>query len=309
MTLPFEIALSEQKSPQEFIAYYKENEQKIDEELSKYGALKFKNVAINSTEDFEAITAALSSKFLNYVNGNSPRKKLSNHVYTSTEYDKSQIITMHNEMSYSASWPKRLFLSCITVSETGGETLLADSKEILNKMNPTIVNDIKTKGIKYIRNLHGGDGFFGNSWQDTYETTNKEEIEAYLKASEIDFTWKADNSLRIVQSRHGLNKHPDTGEDVWFNQIEHFHPCHLGDEIYEVIQSVYESPLDYPMYVTYGDGSPIDVEIIEEIVTTIDSLTVAPKWNTNELLILDNERVCHGRNSFTGDRLVLVSMS
>jgi len=49
--------------------------------------------------------------------------------------------------------------------------------------------------------------------------------------------------------------------------------------------------------------------LIKEIIETIDSLTIAPQWNTNELLILDNEIVCHGRNSFTGDRLVLVSMS
>lgn len=308
MNLPFNIKLDDQ-TPDEFIAYYKANESKIDQDLATYGAIKFQNVPINSAEDFQHIVGALSPEFLNYQNGNSPRKKVANHVYTSTEYDKSQVITMHNEMSYSASWPKKLFLSCLTVSETGGETLLADSREILKRMNPTIVENIKTKGIRYIRNLHGGDGFFGKSWQETYETDDKSKVEEYLKAEQIDFQWREDNSLQIIQARKGLNEHRDTKELVWFNQIEHFHPVHLGDEIYEIIKSMYTSPLAYPMYVQYGDGSEISEEVIKEIIKTIDSVTLAPKWQANELLIVDNEIACHGRNPYTGDRLVLVSMS
>jgi len=308
MDLPFKINI-ENKTPAEFIAYYKNNEGDIEKKLTKYGAVKFQNTPINSKEDFQNIVGSLSTNFLNYVNGNSPRKKVANHVYTSTEYDSSQIITMHNEMSYSNSWPKKLFFSCLEVSSTGGETLLADSREILRKMNPSILENIKNKGIRYIRNLHGGDGFFGKSWQDTYETNDRSEVEKYLKASNIDYKWRSDNSLQIVQSREGVNTHRNTNELVWFNQIEHFHPIHLGEEIYEVIQSMYDSPLEFPMYVQYGDGSTIEVDVIKEIIETIDSLTIAPQWNTNELLILDNEIVCHGRNSFTGDRLVLVSMS
>jgi len=106
-----------------------------------------------------------------------------------------------------------------------------------------------------------------------------------------------------------VNFHRKTKEMVWFNQIEDFHPYHLGDEIYEVIRSMYDSPLDYPMYVQYGDGTDIEIALIKGIKETIASVTVAPKWNENEFMIIDNEIACHGRNSFTGDRLVLVSMS
>jgi len=213
MDLPFKINI-ENKTPAEFIAYYKNNEGDIEKKLTKYGAVKFQNTPINSKEDFQNIVGSLSTNFLNYVNGNSPRKKVANHVYTSTEYDSSQIITMHNEMSYSNSWPKKLFFSCLEVSSTGGETLLADSREILRKMNPSILENIKNKGIRYIRNLHGGDGFFGKSWQDTYETNDRSEVEKYLKASNIDYKWRSDNSLQIVQSREGVNTHRNTNELV-----------------------------------------------------------------------------------------------
>lgn len=308
MNLPFAIKLDTQNL-NDFISYYKENEPYIEEMLTTHGAVKFQGVVINSTNDFQNIVNATTTQFLDYVNGNSPRKKLSDNVYTSTEYDKSQVITMHNEMSYSASWPEKLFMSCIKVAESGGETLLADSREILRKMDPDVVDAVKKKGVRYIRNLHGGNGFFGKSWQDTYETEDKKVVEEYLKASNIDFSWGNDNSLKIVQLRDGVNHHRKTKEMVWFNQIEDFHPWHLGDEIYEVIRSMYDSPLDYPMYVQYGDGTDIDIALIKEIKETIAGVTVAPKWNENEFMIIDNEIACHGRNSFTGDRLVLVSMS
>jgi len=308
MNLPFSIKL-DTLHLDDFISYYKEHESYIEEMLTTHGVVKFQNVLINSANDFQHIVNAITPQFLDYVNGNSPRKKLSDNVYTSTEYDKSQVITMHNEMSYSSSWPEKLFLSCIKVAESGGETLLADSREILRIMDPEVVNAVKEKGIRYIRNLHGGNGFFGKSWQDTYETEDKKVVEEYLKASNIDFSWGNDNSLKIVQLREGVNFHRKTKEMVWFNQIEDFHPYHLGDEIYEVIRSMYDSPLDYPMYVQYGDGTDIEIALIKGIKETIASVTVAPKWNENEFMIIDNEIACHGRNSFTGDRLVLVSMS
>ena len=114
--------------PEAFIAYFKEQEAKVNELLREYGALKFTNVQIDSMETFQHIVNAISSKFLSYIDGNSPRTKLSGNVYTSTEYDKSQYITMHNELSYSAKWPNKLFFSCLIPSETGGETLLAECR-------------------------------------------------------------------------------------------------------------------------------------------------------------------------------------
>jgi alpha-ketoglutarate-dependent taurine dioxygenase len=251
---------------------------------------------------------AISSKFLQYIDGNSPRTKLSDHVYTSTEYDKTRRITMHNELSYSAKWPGKLFFSCIQPSETGGETLLADSSVILEHMNKDIVSEISRKGITYIRNLHGGAGM-GPSWQDTFETADKEQVEAYCRAYAINYEWVQGHMLKLKQFAPGIIQHRQTKVNLWFNQIDQFHPYHLGEELFETLEVLYGSPEHFPLYVMYGDGTAIDKQVVKEILDTIDHLTVAPAWNTNELLIVDNERVCHGRNSYTGERRVVVAMS
>ena len=295
-------------SPDDFIDYYKRNAASIDKDLQKHGALKFTGVEIDSVDTFQHITGNISSKFLRYVDGNSPRTKLAGDVYTSTEYDKTQRITMHNELSYSAKWPNKLFFSCLIPAETGGETLLADSREILKALDPEIVSEVERKGIIYIRNLHGGTGL-GPSWQDTFETTDKLEMEEFCKSMQIDFEWTNGDTLKIKQTSPGIINHSITNEKVWFNQVDQFHPCHLGEEMYQTMQLVYEKPQDFPMYVMFGDGSDISESMIEEILKTIDTVTMAPKWNENELLIVDNVLMSHGRNSFTGDRKVVVSMS
>ncbi len=294
--------------PEEFVAYYLDREREIEGQINEKGAIKFRGVQVKSLESFQFIVDSVANKFLSYIDGNSPRTKLSGNVYTSTEYDKTQKITMHNELSYSAKWPNKLFFSCLQPAETGGETLLVDSREILGKMNPDIVSEIESRGVIYFRNLHGGMGM-GPSWQDTFETDDKVQLEAYCKSYSIDFEWSENNSLRLKQPSKGIIEHRVTKERVWFNQIDQFHPSHLGKDIYEVMSTIYTSAEEFPMYVTYGDGKPIQEDMIHEIINTINDITIAPPWQRDEFLIVDNELFGHGRNSFTGDRRVLVAMS
>ena len=307
LELPMVVQLDDME-PEAFIAYYLKNKEEIEGKLERNGAIKFKGINIESLDTFQAIVDSISDKFLSYIDGNSPRTKLSGNVYTSTEYDKTQRITMHNELSYSAKWPNKLFFSCLIPSETGGETLLADSREILRQMNKEIVSEIKERGITYIRNLHGGMGM-GPSWQDTFETDDKDQLEAYCKSYNIDIEWTDNDNLRLNQPAKGIIKHRTTGEEVWFNQADQFHPYHLGEEVYDMMRSMFSSPEEFPMYVTFGDGKPMSEDMIKEILETIDRVTIAPVWEKNELLIVDNELVSHGRNPYTGDRRVLVSMS
>jgi alpha-ketoglutarate-dependent taurine dioxygenase len=294
--------------PESFIAYYLENRVELEQKLHNAGAIKFRGVLIDSLEVFQRVVGSISTKFLNYIDGTSPRTKLSGGVYTSTEYDKTMRITMHNENSYSAKWPNKLFLSCLQPAETGGETLLADSREILKRMDKDIVEEIEARGITYIRNLHGGEGM-GISWQQTFEINERKQLEEYCKAYSIQFEWREDNGVRLKQPSRGIIEHRESKERVWFNQIDQFHPYQLGEELYEALLTLCEAPEDFPTYVTFGDGKVISEDIIRSILKTTEEVTIAPPWSRNELLVIDNELVSHGRNPYTGDRKVLLSMS
>lgn len=294
-------------NPDEFISYYKANTVAINNVLLR-AAVKFKGVQIDTQDNFKHIVDSISEKFMSYIDGNSPRTKLSSNIYTSTEYDQTQKITMHNELSYSAKWPNKLFFSCLQPASQGGETLIADSRAILREMNSDIVDEIADKGLIYIRNLHGGTGV-GPSWQETFETADKNELEAYCKLYGIDLEWDKSESVKLKQHSKGIINHRITGERVWFNQIDQFHPLQLGEDMREILDILYNSPEEYPMYVTFGDGKHISENTVVRILNTIEKVTVAPLWDRNELLIMDNELIAHGRSPYAGNRKVLVSMS
>lgn len=305
--LPSILSFESSISISDFVDFYKSNEEMLVDMLTSSGAVLFKGINIQNRKDFHEMMKATGNKFNNYIDGNSPRTKLSDIVYTSTEYDASMSISMHNELSYSARWPSKLFFCCIVPAKEGGQTPIADGREVYKLVDKDLVKEIEEKGIIYYRNLHGGDGF-GPSWQDTFETADRREVEEHCKNLVIDFEWKPDDSIRLRQHRKGIIQHPISKEKVWFNQMDQFHPFHLGEEIYNTLMSIYSSVEDLPTYVSFGDKSPISNTAITHVQDIFNKVSVVRPWEKADLLMIDNVLVSHGRKPYTGNREILVSM-
>lgn len=306
-SFPVEIRFDSDCPLQDFVSVYKNNYDNIERTLLKNGAILFSGLPINDRTDFEMVMGDIGSEFIDYVDGNSPRTKLSSKVYTSTEYDHSKKITLHNELSYSSKWPSRIFFCCTVPSPVGGETPIADGREILKAIDKDLVKQIEEKGLCYIRNLHGGDGF-GPSWQHTFETEDRQKVEDYCRQRSMKPEWKDDGGVRLVQPSAGIIRHRLSGEKVWFNQIDQFHPSHMGAEVYQTMMQIYSREEDLPMFITFGDGQRIDDGVVKHILEVTDRVSSVRRWNRGDLLLLDNELASHGRNAFEGIREVLVSM-
>ena len=281
---------------------------KIKELLLLHGAVLFKSFGIDSAEKLEACVNAFPGKSLNYVDGNSPRTRLQDKVYTSTEYPASEFISLHNELSYGKNWPRFLFFCCVTPALKGGSTVLADSRAMLNGLSAEVQEAFRSKGVMYIRNLHGGYGA-GNSWQETFETDDRSVVEEYCRQDDIMYEWNSDDSLRLLQKRDGVIRHPESGVEVWFNQADQFHPSTHSADVYEALMEVYEGdPMSMPQYATFGDGDEIPLFMLEEIRETGKKTMVAPEWEKGDLMLVDNILTAHGRMPFEGARKILVSM-
>ena len=64
-----------------------------------------------------------------------------------------------------------------------------------------------------------------------------------------------------------------------------------------------------PRNVFYGDGTPIDVAVLDEIRDLYHECSVAFPWQEGDILMIDNFLVAHGREAFSGPRRILVAMS
>jgi hypothetical protein len=215
------------------------------------------------------------------------------------------MIFPHNEHSYSPRFPMRLFFYCHIPSETGGETPIGSTRAIKARIDPAVQAVFREKGILYVRNY--GDGF-GLPWQTVFQTEDRSEVESYCRSVGIEVEWKGENRLRTRQRGPCLVRHPRTGEEVWFNHATFFHVTTLPPMIRDSLLENFDA-FDLPTNTFYGDGSPIEPHILEELRTIyLDSLTRF-RWQQGDILFIDNLLAVHGREPFTGKRAILTGMA
>jgi alpha-ketoglutarate-dependent taurine dioxygenase len=284
---------------------YLADSEKIDKLLVAEKALAFRGFRI-SPGQFERVSDMLLRARSPYVHGNSPRTAVGDKIYTSTEYPPELTISMHNELSYAAAWPSRLLFFCETAAATGGATPVADGVGWLESLDGE-VKDAFSGGIRYIQNLHGGHGL-GRSWQDTFETSDKAKVEAYLSAAEATWEWSS-SGLRVTQVRPATTRHPVTDDEVWFNQADQWHLATAVDSETAAALAEIMPEEEMPQSVRFADGTPIPDDYVRQIQRRGLESAVNHDWHPGDLLLIDNVLIAHGRRPYTGGRRVLVAMS
>jgi alpha-ketoglutarate-dependent taurine dioxygenase len=278
----------------------------IEERLLHHGALLFRGFKIAGTHEFESFVSALYGELLPYNERSSPRSQVSGSVYTSTEYPADQSIFLHNENSYQYRWPMRLFFYCQTAARQGGETPIADCRNVYNRIDATIRGRFIEKGWMCSRNF--GDGF-GLRWQEVFQSQDKTAVEDYCRKNSIEVEWKDADRLRTRAIRPAASRHPSTKEMVWFNHATFFHVTTLEQSLRESILALFDDEDDLPTNTYYGDGTPIEPEVLEALRETYRQETVRFAWQEGDVLMLDNMLVAHGRMPYKGPRKVLVAMA
>ncbi len=281
------------------------NSEWIEANLLQYGGLIFRNFMLRDNFDLEPFIQSISGNLIEYSYRSTPRSQVSGKIYTSTEYPPEQSIPLHNEMAYSLNWPMKIWFFCLKAAEQGGETPIADSRKVFQRIDPKIKEQFIEKKILYVRNY--GEGL-DLQWENVFQTTEKLEVEAYCRHAGIDFEWKDENRLSTRQVCQAVATHPKTGDDVWFNQAHLFHVSSLKPEVRESLLSMFREE-DLPRNAFYGDGSKIEASVLEEINEIYQQETVIFSWQDGDILMLDNMLVAHGRKPYIGSRKVLVGMA
>jgi alpha-ketoglutarate-dependent taurine dioxygenase len=279
--------------------------EQLTQALEKHGGLLFRGFDIPRLEEFEHIVRAISGELLEYKERSSPRHAVSGKIYTSTDYPPDQPIFLHNENSYQATWPRRIFFFCAKAAEEGGATPIADVRKVYQRVDPAIRDRFAEKSWMVVRNY--GDGF-GLPWQTVFQTEDKAEVEAHCRRNAIELEWKPDNRLRTRAVRRAMAKHPQTGEMCWFNHSTFFHLSTLTPTIREALLEEFGEE-DLPANTYYGDGTPIAPEVLDHLRSCYQAETLSFPWQQGDILMLDNMMVAHGRAPFQGERKVLVCMS
>lgn len=282
------------------------NRQYLDELLTKHRALLFRNFAVKSVADFERFVAASShGKLLEYRDRTTPRTTKGNRIYTSTVHPADQKINLHNEGTYWLQWALQLYFCCLKPAERGGATPIADVRKVYEHIHADVRQRFIDKKMMLVRNYNDG---FGLPWQEVYQTDDKNEVERYCRENSIEFRWTASERLQTRQVRPAVRKHPKTGEPVWFNHAAFFHYTSLEPMMRDALLAEFgEEGLPYNTY--YGDGTPIEPEVAEHIHHAYEREKVIFDWQQGDIMLLDNMSIAHGRESYVGEREVIVCMT
>lgn len=286
-------------------AWIDANRDLIQDKLQKFGGILFRGFHIESVLDFESVVKTFGDDLLDYNERSSPRHKVEGKVYTSTDHPADQRIHFHNELAYSKNWPLEIFFYCDIQPGKGGETPVADSRKVYLNLSEETRKMFEEKGVLYQRYLGSG---LGLSWQEVFQTENKDEVEAYCKDSGIELEWIDDKKVITRSRRPAVQRHPQTGELIWFNHAHFFNIWNMKeDEREQLLSMVRENEIPFNTY--FGDGEPISREIVAEIMEAFDKAWIEFPWLKGDILYLDNMLMAHSRNSYEGTRKVVVAMN
>jgi alpha-ketoglutarate-dependent taurine dioxygenase len=308
-------------SYQGFLQSLRNNQAKLQRLLLQHGALLLRGFPIDNAANFAHTIEALDlGQFVNYIGGDSPRDKVEEKIYTSTEAPPSLHIPLHQELSFIKNFPRHIYFFCETAPEVRGETIIGDARRIYKALNPVIRDQFEEKGLTYTSHYYYQSKIMEllnrlqrshKSWREVFETDNKVEVQKKCLANEFDWRWLDQDWLEIKQTRPAILHHPDTHEKVWFNQahLYDFNPRLLGWKKYIGAKLFYFRKSTRLHEIEYGDESGIARKDLYHILDVLEENTVAFPWQKNDVMVLDNILTMHGRAPFSGKRRILTALT
>jgi alpha-ketoglutarate-dependent taurine dioxygenase len=277
----------------------------LEQLLLAHGAILFRGFEVPDVEQFKDFARALSDQLIDYKERAAPRREIAKSIYTSTEFPPDQHIPMHHEMSYSHNWPTKIWFYCEQPAASGGRTPIADDRKVLARIDPAIRRRFVEKKVMFVRNY--GEGV-DMTWQEAFQTDDRSQVEEYCRQARMTCEWKGRDRLRTRTIRPATVVHPRTGDTIWFNHAHMFHVSNLAPAVRAALLAEFAAD-ELPRNAFYGDGTPIEASVLDEIRGIYDQVAVRFEWRRGDVAMLDNFLASHGREPFSGPRKILVAMA
>jgi alpha-ketoglutarate-dependent taurine dioxygenase len=291
------------------VEWFSEHRDAIVDALDRYGVVYFRGFGPDSKK-FEAIIDAISPEPMVYMGGVSPRRFVHGNVFTANDAPGPLTVVQHHELSYHGSTPRYVCFYCDMPPETGGATPVSDGRRYgrtMSQRHPQVMDDLEEKGVIFIRNYNAAN-FKG--WEQTWQTSDRAELEKRLVATNTEFEWLADDWLRTRQRRSAIIRDPVSGERILFASINIWQKGFV-----ERVNKIYDLPMPeddvtmQPFATIFSDGSLIPNDFVLEMDQIYEQQKIVVPYQAQDFMIVNNFVAAHGRTPWTGtDRRVFVTM-
>ncbi|VVM96663.1 non-ribosomal peptide synthase/polyketide synthase [Pseudomonas fluorescens] len=300
---PFPLLMEPNEPQLDLIEWIKHNRPLIEEKLATHAGILFRGFELDGIQGFEAFAEAIQPGLYGQY-GDLPKKEGGKNTYRSTPYPERKMILFHNESSHQDRWPRKQMFYCEQAAPVGGATPVVDCRLMYEKLPADLRDKFESKGLLYVRTFTDN---LDVSWQHFFKTEDRAEVEARCRAGGIEWRWLDNNELQTRTPGPAIIRHPITGAKSFFNQVQLHHIYWLEPDVREDLLSMFGAER-MPRHVYYGDGTPIEDEVMQRIGELYEECAVRFDWQKGDAILLDNMLVAHARDPFEGPRKIVVAM-
>lgn len=304
---PFPAVLSsaERVSRESAVEWLKANGDALRQRALEAGAVLLRGFPFSSPEDFDSAVTAAGFKGMPYVGGAAPRREVvASRVLTTNESPPEEPIPFHHEMSQVPNPPAYIFFYCDVPPDTGGETPIVLSNRVYQRfhdINPAFADQMEAQGARYVRVMPDEDDDsspIGRSWRATFQAQDRAHAEDVMRAAGMEWRWLEGGDLwTITRPLPAIRTEPRSQKKTFFNSVV---AAYTGWT---------DSRNDPKKAVRLGDDSPVDGDALAATADAMKQECVAFRWQSGDLLVIDNALVMHSRRPFTGPRRILASIA
>eukprot|EP00900_Chrysochromulina_parva_P021226 jgi/Chrpa1/3737/Chrysochromulina_OHIO_Genome00003109-RA len=190
--------------------------------------------------------------------------------------------------------------------DRGGEFLLADGREVLSALSPSLLQQLHDRRLRVrVAALPTEWLAHGGPMPPTVRTLLASVIERVIGAAlavgvplGLELAWSSDGKLlQILEpTKSAFNRHPVSREPTFFSgvhsQSRYLQQARAADMFGGVgVTDVLD-----------GDLAPLEIELLDEIESVMTRLTRRVLMQPGDVVLLDSYQTLHGRETFEGPR-------
>jgi alpha-ketoglutarate-dependent taurine dioxygenase len=295
-----------------FLLWLQRCRPELDRLIVAHGGIVLRGFPVVTTADFEEVIGLFPAYSQGYVGGITPRKLLGKKALESTTIAPQYRIGVHQEMAYTRDYPPRIMFFARIVPEEGGQTIIADMRQVTNRLPADLAEKLDRLGVAAVRNFGNGEHAERAArepefmpWMSSFGTDDRAEVERLCRELGREAIWNANGSLTTVARFPAFVAHPQTGKRVYRANL-HAVRNPFGDSSPQAAELRAYQAMPSGNY--FGDGTPLNDAEWASLAGLVDAATREWPWHAGDVMILDNLLVGHGRNPFHGVRETQVAL-